>query len=426
MKLFNVALLGGLLTLLRMLAGFIISKCVAIYAGPAGMAQLGQLQNFVAGLNGLIANQIGQGVVRYTADNKEQGIEACQPWWVASTSLLILNLVFSLLITVLFSHEIANWLFGNELFYWVIIVTGLALPLNAISTILMSVLNGLGDNGKNIACGMIGVICTTFFSIACLYLYGLSGGLFAVAVNNGISAVVVLLKVYKEPWFKLRHWFAKADSSKRKAMVGYMLMGIIGALTGPTAMIIVRNLITENASIDAAGLWQAVIRVSDAYVSILTIGVGMYYFPKVASIHSSLELNKETKNVLYFLMPLMIVAAVSIYISRELIIKLLFTKDFSGAGELFLTRLIGDVLRVAAFVPATILLAKGYFKLNAIAEISWNLIFVVIAFLTVPKLGAVGANYAYIICYIIYLLFMIKFYFFHSKKMNVLDGAYHG
>ncbi|MBY0445018.1 MAG: O-antigen translocase [Burkholderiales bacterium] len=289
MKLFNVALLGGLLTLLRMLAGFIISKCVAIYAGPAGMAQLGQLQNFVAGLNGLIANQIGQGVVRYTADNKEQGIEACKPWWVASTSLLVLNLIFSLSFTVLFSHEIANWLFGNELFYWVIIVTGLALPLNAISTILMSVLNGLGDNGKNIACGMIGVVCTTIFSIACLYLYGLSGGLFAVAVNNGISAIVVLFKAYKEPWFKLRHWFARADSSKRKAMAAYMLMGIIGALTGPTAMIVVRNLITEHASIDAAGLWQAVIRVSDAYVSILTIGVGMYYFPKVASIHSSLD-----------------------------------------------------------------------------------------------------------------------------------------
>ncbi|MBY0445019.1 MAG: hypothetical protein K2Q15_07420 [Burkholderiales bacterium] len=116
----------------------------------------------------------------------------------------------------------------------------------------------------------------------------------------------------------------------------------------------------------------------------------------------------------------------SIYLSRDLIIKLLFTKDFSGAGELFLTRLIGDILRVAAFVPATILLAKGYFKLNAIAEVTWNLTFVAIAFFTIPKLGAVGANYAYIICYFIYLLFMIKFYFFHSTKMNVLDGAYHG
>ncbi|MCV5473250.1 O-antigen flippase, partial [Escherichia coli] len=83
----------------------------------------------------------------------------------------------------------------------------------------------------------------------------------------------------------------------RKVFIGYMLMGVIGAFTGPTALITIRNLITASISIEAAGIWQAVAKISDAYLGIFTIGIGMYYFPKAAAITSSTVLRKETKHV---------------------------------------------------------------------------------------------------------------------------------
>ncbi|WP_421201689.1 hypothetical protein [Aeromonas enteropelogenes] len=80
-RLFKVTAMTGLLTLLKMVMGFVIAKVVAIYTGPTGMAMLGQVQNMVGSLNGYFINApAGSGVVRFTAEYKEQGFEACPPW----------------------------------------------------------------------------------------------------------------------------------------------------------------------------------------------------------------------------------------------------------------------------------------------------------------------------------------------------------
>lgn len=67
-----------------MAMGFVIAKVVAVYTGPTGMAMLGQVQSMVSSLNGIINAPVGNGIVRYTAEQKEQGFEACAPWWRAA------------------------------------------------------------------------------------------------------------------------------------------------------------------------------------------------------------------------------------------------------------------------------------------------------------------------------------------------------
>ncbi|EOM2351074.1 O-antigen flippase, partial [Escherichia coli] len=48
----KVTILSGVVTCFRLICGLLISKVVAIYTGPIGIANLGQLQNFVAFING--------------------------------------------------------------------------------------------------------------------------------------------------------------------------------------------------------------------------------------------------------------------------------------------------------------------------------------------------------------------------------------
>ena len=83
-KLLSVTFFTGLLTLTRMLSGFIIAKVVAIYIGPSGMAMLGQLQTVITVLNGISTSPAGNGVVRYTAKYYKNGYDDCVPWWRAS------------------------------------------------------------------------------------------------------------------------------------------------------------------------------------------------------------------------------------------------------------------------------------------------------------------------------------------------------
>ncbi|MGL6256866.1 hypothetical protein ACSZMM_18230 [Aeromonas caviae] len=148
MRFIGTTFLGALLTLLRMLTGFVVTKFVAVSVGPNGVALLGQLQSFVAGVNGLIANQIGQGVVRFTAEHVNSGYETTKEWWSAATSLLIMTVSVSSIGIILMSEYLSLWLFNNKALYWLLIVVGLSLPFNAMNSIFLGVLNGLNENKK--------------------------------------------------------------------------------------------------------------------------------------------------------------------------------------------------------------------------------------------------------------------------------------
>lgn len=53
-KMLSVTLTTGVLTLYKILSGFIIAKIVALYTGPTGIAMLGQLQSLLTALNGVV------------------------------------------------------------------------------------------------------------------------------------------------------------------------------------------------------------------------------------------------------------------------------------------------------------------------------------------------------------------------------------
>lgn len=72
-KIISVTFFSGLLTLTRMMSGFIIAKFIALYTGPSGLALLSQLQNISNILNGFATSSVGQGIVKYTAEKKK--------WW---------------------------------------------------------------------------------------------------------------------------------------------------------------------------------------------------------------------------------------------------------------------------------------------------------------------------------------------------------
>ncbi|MGL5667302.1 MAG: O-antigen flippase, partial [Shewanella sp.] len=107
-RLLKVTAMNGLLTLLRMAMGFVIAKVVAIYTGPTGLAMLGQVQSLVGSLNGIINAPVGSGVVRFTAEYKEQGFEACAPWWRAALQWVFIISAIAIPLGILLAKPIAS------------------------------------------------------------------------------------------------------------------------------------------------------------------------------------------------------------------------------------------------------------------------------------------------------------------------------
>lgn len=401
-RLLSVTALTGLLTLLKMSAGFVIAKVIAVYTGPTGLAVLGQFQNAVGVVNGVVIAPVGSGVVRYTAENIDDGIEACSPWWKASLQWSFLAIAIIAPLLCLFSSDISLWIFKNKTYDWLIILSAVLLPLTALNTAIISIINGQQKYKQYITLSALSVIGSSIIMITLIYLANIQGALIAAAITSSIAGCIMILGVLKEPWFKLKFLWGATDLTHKKKIGGYMLMAITSAITVPISLILVRDILVTNFSWDIAGQWQAVWKISEAYLSIITISLSTYYLPRLSSLKTAKEIRKEIHRTAMIILPIVIMLATGIYLCRDIIIHLLFTNKFQEATQLFAIQLCGDVVKILAWLYAFPMLSKGATKWFISTEIIFASSFPLLTYFLVPIYGIQGVTMAFLINYIIY------------------------
>ncbi|AYH15265.1 O-antigen translocase [Pectobacterium parmentieri] len=413
----KVTIFSGVVTFFRLSVGLAISKIVAIYTGPEGVSMLGQFQNFINLINGFVSSQVSQGVNRYTAENGED-FEATKFFWRAALKLSAIATGLIMIIGILLSNKISLWLFSNESYYWLIIASLFLVPLNVANGVFLGVINGLFDYNRYFISNLLSIFSSLLTVCILVYLWGLEGALIAVAINNAIAGTWLIFILWRQKWFSLYYWLGNTKKEHFREMMNYFFMGVIGAFTGPVSLILVRSTITSHLSLTDSGYWQAVIRVSDAYLAILMTVMTVYYFPKTASAKNK----SEHLNILYTglksILPLAVIMAFCVYFLRDLILEMLFTSDFSKASHLFFFQNIGDVIRISSWLFATILLAKGYFKINALLEIIFSFTFPAFTFYFIDSLGLRAASIAYCLNYILYFIVVCIIYFLHIKRLR--------
>ncbi|GJA18764.1 O-antigen translocase [Aeromonas caviae] len=405
-RLLKVTAMTGLLTLLRMAMGFVIAKVVAIHTGPTGLAMLGQVQSLVASLNGIISAPVGNGVVRFTAEYQAEGIEACSPWWRAAWQWVLILSAIIIPLSLCLSEILSAWLFKNSSLSWVVVVTVLILPLSAISTFFNSIINGLQQYRRFVGLSMLSVLLSSALMLAMISIYNIEGALLAAATQSALIGIVMLCANIRQPWFKLCYWWGRVDEKARNDIRNYILMAITSALTVPTSIILIRNIITGQLGWDAAGQWQAVWKISEVYLGVVTTALGTYYLPKLSSLKNVNLISREVNKTACVIIPVVIFIAVCIYLLRDVVISLLFTEAFKNARELFAVQLTGDVVKIIAWLYAYPMLSRGATSWYVGSEILFSFLFVFLSYALINDMGLIGVNISYLVTYSSYLLFV--------------------
>lgn len=407
-RLLAVTSLTGLLTLLKMGAGFLVGKVVAIYVGPSGLAMLGQIQNVVALFNGLVNSPAGAGVIRYTAQNvQHDNYLACSPWWRASMLWMIAIALVIVSLSFCFSDEISLLLFNNTEYSSIIIITASVLPLTAIGTLINSVTNGQQKYKRFISIGMVSVIIATSVMTFLIVKYNIYGGLLAVALQSGLIGLVSLIICFRLPWVRLKYWFGRTSLQHIKDISHYMLMALTSAICLPLSLLIIRKILVHDVGWDATGQWQAVWKISEAYLGVVTLALGTYFLPKLSTLTSYSQIRTEILSTAKVILPLVALMGVTIYLLREYIVRILFTSDFTQSLNLFHLQLTGDFIKIFAWLFAYPLLSKGKVKWYMTTEILSSLLFISLSYFFINAYGLKGVFYAYILNYSFYVTFII-------------------
>jgi PST family polysaccharide transporter len=406
-RLLTVTAFTAMLALLRMAAGFVIAKVIAVYIGPTGMAMLGQVQSMVASLNGLVSAPAGSGVIRFTAEHYEKGFIACAPWWRASLRWIFILLAVVVPLGFVLSQPLADWLFGNPDLSWLVTVCVCVLPFSAVGSLVSSVINGQQQYRRYVSLGMISVLISSSIMVVLIMRANLTGALLAASIQSGLIGVVMMFASLRQPWFKLQYWWGETESVQRKAIGGYVLMALTSALTVPVSLIVVRNILVANVGWEQTGQWQAVWKISETYLAVITMALGTYYLPRLSKLKDIKSIRSEINNTAKIVVPLLICMSSVIFLFRDNIISILFTSDFYEARNLFFIQLCGDVVKITSWLYAFPMLSRGATKWFISTELVFSLSFVLLSFLFINLFQTIGVCVAYLVSYIIYLLFIL-------------------
>ncbi|GLQ47144.1 LPS biosynthesis protein [Dyella lipolytica] len=393
-------------TAARLLAGLVVIKLVAWFAGPEGVGKLGQFMSLMSLLAVLAGGGISAGVVKYVAEYRHDAqrlsrLLAAALWYALCASCLMGC------VALVFSRSIALWLLGDPHYESLIRILAIAQLGIALVNYILAVINGFMDVRRlalvQVLGSAIGVVMVVELS-RWLQLYG---ALLALVVGQVLTLVVGLPAWWRSPYFRRSMLSIRFDREMTGRLAAFSVMTLTSALLPPLINIAVRNHLALQFGWEQVGYWQAVSKVSDAYLLFLTTAINIYYLPKLASTHERASLVQELRGAYRHLLPVVIALAALVYVLRNWVTHFLFSVDFTAANALYGPQLIGDVIKIASFVLSYLMLAKAMTRLFVISECVFALSYLALVYLFTTYFGLVGAMYAFAVNYFFYFLFNV-------------------
>lgn len=393
-------------TLVRMFTGLISVKVVASVIGPAGVALVGQLNNFASMALSLSTGGINSGITKYIAEYKNDNKKIKECLSTAFRITIICSLLVGLAL-IIFHTFLSETVMLSPNYGYIFIIFGLTILLYALNMGLSSVINGFKEFQKYVKVNIAGSIIGLIFTLSLVWLWGLKGALISAVTFQSIMFFISLWMIRKMPWLKWENFKQKLNKDLTKKYLSYSLMTFASATVVPISQMLLRGYVISEISATEAGWWEAMNRISNMYLMVITTSFSVYYLPRLSELTDKNEIRNEIFRSYKVIIPCLLAGLTIVYLLRHLVIRLLFTPEFLPMENLFIWQLGGDFFKITSWLLSYLMVAKAMTKWFITTEFGFSFLFVGLGFLFMHINGVMGITQAYLINYIAYLLMMI-------------------
>jgi len=385
--------------------------------GPSGYALIGQFQNVVGLVSSFVSGTVTTGVTKYTAEYFDDEPRQHTIWQTACR-LTLYSTLGAVIGLIVFREPLSLLLLKRSDFSDVFVWFAIALPGLALNAVLLAVINGKKEFRSFVLANIAGNLVSLGIVCVLAWKMGLRGALIAFGVSQSLSVLVTAGLVLNAEWFSPRALWGKIDTKALRNLLKFVTMAVTTAVCVPLSQIIVRDHLSAKFGLAAAGNWQAVTRISDIYLMIVTLTFSAYYLPRISEIRETKELKAEINRVYRFALPLAACGAVSIYLLRNFIVSALFTPDFRQMNTLFAWQLTGDVLKIGSWILAYVLIGKASTRVFVVTEIVFSILLVIFTIVLTSQVGLEGSVMAFALNYLVY---WITLYYLTSRQLNKIQ-----
>ncbi|MCA0132859.1 O-antigen translocase [Winogradskyella alexanderae] len=404
---------------IKIIAGILISKFIAVFIGAEGMALIGNLRNFLSAIQSLAIVGLYKGVVKYIDKFKNDARELSK----TLSTVFYIGFFTSMILALLcyYNAEFINSLIfqGNYKYTYVIEYLAIVLPFYALNMFVFSIMNGFSKYKILFIINIIGQILGLLVTILLIWQDNIDGALVAVVITPALNLLISIVGIlYRKSLINLIK-ITNFSFSILDRLSPYMLIALVSSIAIPVVLIIIRNYIIAEIGLKEAGYWQAMNRVSDYYLMFINSLMALYILPRFSEITTKKEFRKEVLSFYKTIIPVFGLILLIIYLSRSVLVNILFTEEFQPVEDLFGYQILGDFMRVLSMVIAYQFLAKKMFAHFIVIEI---FLFVIIYFSSIYLIdayGLVGAVMGHCLSY--FMHFGIILLIFGSSLFGVLS-----
>ncbi|WP_243472616.1 O-antigen translocase [Winogradskyella sp. MH6] len=403
---------------LKILAGILISKFIALFIGPEGMALIGNLRNFLSTIQSISIAGLYNGFVKLIAKYKNHITELTHTLSTVFYFGFFLSLILAFL--CYYNAEFVNELiFFNNNYVYVIETMAIVLPFYALNMFVFAIMNGFSKYKILLVINITGQILGLLVTLLLIKQENIDGALIAVVITPALNLLITIVGVAFRKNLMSFINITDIQFSVLRNLSPNMIMALVSSIALPIVYIIIRNYIISEIGIKEAGYWTAVTRVSDYYLMFINSLMALYILPRFAELKSRSEFRKEVFSFYKTVLPIFAIILGIIYLSRTLLINLLFTEEFRPVEDLMGYQILGDFMRVMSMVIAYKFLAKKMFTHFIIIEI---FLFVIMYFSSIYLIDAFGLKGAVMGHFLSYLMhFGIVLLIFGSSLFGVIN-----
>ncbi|QJE00896.1 oligosaccharide flippase family protein [Massilia forsythiae] len=398
----------GAALLCKLLTGLIAVKICAYYLGVQKFGLSGQISSLISIVTLLAGGGVATGLTKiYAAPEIHQ--EERQQWIKAAHILAACTAVLLLLVFLFFKKEIENRVLDESPYSSIIFFSVIAsiAPIS-LSAVAQGIINGNQKTGMYSRSLLLGSIIGIFGFLILSFLFGARGSLcglvwiqIAQALSFCLTARAVKERAYAS-YFPILEF-----SRKVRFLLSFGLLSIVAGATIPLVYMYVRSLIIVHQGSSDLGIWQATVRLSEAYTQLPMLMLSVVFFPRFSSQAAQPLQWRQVWKAYGFILALMGLIGIFVSTTRNTLVHLLFTPEFQTVSDFVFWQISGDTFRMLSYVGTMILAARGLVKLCILAE-----------FLQAALFGGISTGFiannihaapfaSYLLTYVIYFLLTV-------------------
>ncbi|EBU1656678.1 lipid III flippase WzxE, partial [Salmonella enterica] len=269
MSLAKASLWTAVSTLVKIGAGLLVVKLLAVSFGPSGVGQAGNFRQMITVLGVLAGAGIFNGVTKLVAQHHDDPAQLRTV--VGTSSAMVLG--FSTLLALVFllaAAPISQGLFGHTDYQGLVRLVALVQMGIAWANLLLALMKGFRDASGN----ALSLIVGSFLGVAAWYLCyrvgGYEGALLGLALVPALVVVPAGMILIKRGTVPLRYLKPSWNNGLAGQLSKFTLMALITSVTMPVAYVMMRNQLAAHYSWSDVGIWQGVSSISDAYLQFIT------------------------------------------------------------------------------------------------------------------------------------------------------------